>query len=156
MKLHVAAIGKPRADWARRALDHYQTFLKKYGGAEFHFVPAIRLSGNINENEVRRQETTRLLQALPERATRIFLDPAGKTFDSLKWAQSVAHVKDKSAGPVGFIIGGALGLDLCQQKSTDEVWSLSALTFPHELALVVLCEQLARGLSILRGDKYHN
>jgi 23S rRNA (pseudouridine1915-N3)-methyltransferase len=156
MKLHIAAIGKPRAGWAVAALDHYQKFLKKYGGAEFHFVPAMRITGGASAEKIPAGETARLIAAVPERSTRIFLDRTGRLFDSEQWAAQVGRIRQDSRGPVAFLVGGPLGLDISQKRPGDLIWSLSALTFPHEMALVILCEQLARGLSILRGDDYHN
>jgi 23S rRNA (pseudouridine1915-N3)-methyltransferase len=155
MKLHIAAVGRPRAPWAGTAVEHYQRFLKKYGGVEFHFVPAVRLTGKSRTTDVPVRETARLLEALPARATRIFLAPGGRQFDSEKWAAHLDRLRQKSPGPLAWLVGGPLGLDLRQKRSTDRCWSLSPLTFPHELALVILCEQLARGLSILHGDSYH-
>jgi len=155
MKLHIAAIGKPHAQWAENALDHYSHFLKKYGGVEFHFVQSRKITKNSDPRRVAAEETKMLIKAFPDRAHRIFIDRTGKQYDSEGWAENLERVMQRAAGPVGFIIGGALGLDLSQKQTGDEVWSLSTLTFPHELALVILCEQLARGLSILRGDSYH-
>jgi 23S rRNA (pseudouridine1915-N3)-methyltransferase len=156
MKLHIAVIGRPRAVWAKAALEHYRKFLQKYGGAEFHFVPAVRITGKSHSAGIPARETARLIETLPERSTLVFLDRTGRMFDSAKWAENLEQLQQKSPGPVGFLVGGPLGLDLSQKRPGDPVWSLSPLTFPHELALVILCEQLARGLSILRGESYHN
>jgi len=156
MKCHITAVGRPRGTWAKEALEHYQKFLRKYGGIDFHFVSGVRIKGNTNNERVRAIETERLIAATPERAKCIFVDRTGRAFDSEKWARHLARVMQISAGPVAFLVGGPLGLDLAKKRPTDEIWSLSSLTFPHELALIVLCEQLARGLSILHGDSYHN
>jgi len=154
MKLHIAAVGRPKT-WAQAALEHYEKFLRKYGGVEFHFVAAMRAGDRPDVERVRAVETTRLLAALPKRATRVFIDRTGRAFMSEQWAANLDRLLRQSTGPVAFLIGGPLGFDLTQWAKADEVWSLSSLTFPHELALIILCEQLARGFSILRGDGYH-
>jgi len=156
MKLQVAAVGRPRAAWAKAAFEHYRKFLDKYGGAGFHFVSAVKIKGQDVGDRIRAGETERLLNILPERSKRIFIDQSGRAFDSTAWAKNLERALQESPGPVAFLIGGPLGLDLRKKRRSDEVWSLSALTFPHEMALIVLCEQLARGLSILRGDSYHH
>jgi len=156
VKLHIAAVGRPRAEWATAAVEHYRKFLDKYGGAEFHFIPAQRIAEKPGAGKIPVEETARLIAAVPERSRRVFLDRTGRLFNSQRWAAELERLRQKSSGPVAFLVGGPLGLDLTLKRPTDEVWSLSELTFPHEMALVILCEQLARGLSILRGDDYHN
>lgn len=156
MKLHIAAVGRPRAVWAKAALEHYRKFLQKYGGAEFQFVPAVRITGKSVSAQIPVLETARLVAAVPRRSVRVFLDRTGRKFDSVAWAENLEQLRRTAPGPVAFLVGGPLGLDLDQKHAGDLVWSLSELTLPHELALIVLCEQLARGLSILRGEHYHN
>lgn len=154
MKLHVAAVGRPKT-WTQAALEHYQRFLRKYGGVEFHVVSAARIGENVDPDRLRTTETTRLLAAIPERSKRIFVDQTGRSFTSEEWAAHLDRLLHQSSGPVVFLIGGPLGHDLSLRTKTDEVWSLSPLTFSHDLALIILCEQLARGLSIIRGNSYH-
>ncbi len=155
MKIHLAAIGKPRRDWVQQALKHYRKFLAKYGGVEIHFVTETRLTKKTDLTAVRRKETEALLRALPDRATRIFLDQTGKQLDSIALASALSDILQISPGPVGLCIGGPAGLDLSQKRPGDQVWALSQLTFPHKLALIIALEQLARALSIQRGDSYH-
>jgi 23S rRNA (pseudouridine1915-N3)-methyltransferase len=57
--------------------------------------------------------------------------------------------------PVAFLLGGSHGLDSDQFEAADQRWSLGPLTLPHELARVVVCEQLYRAFTILRGEPYH-
>jgi 23S rRNA (pseudouridine1915-N3)-methyltransferase len=59
------------------------------------------------------------------------------------------------ARPLAFVIGGSRGLDPDLIASAAERWSLGPLTLPHELARVVVAEQLYRGMTILRGEPYH-
>jgi 23S rRNA (pseudouridine1915-N3)-methyltransferase len=86
-------------------------------------------------------------------ATKILLDPAGKTLDSA----GLASLFDK-AGREGrdlvFVVGGADGLPAEWRGHADMLLSLSAMTFPHELARVMLAEQIYRGFTILRGHPY--
>ncbi len=155
MKLHLAAVGKPRREWVRKALTHYTKFLAKYGGVDFHFIPETRITKKSNPDRIRQKETQALLDVLPDRAVHIFLDQSGKQLDSIAFANKLAKTVQDAVGPVGFLLGGPSGLDLAQRRTGDHVWALSQLTLPHELALIIACEQLARALSILRGDAYH-
>jgi len=86
-------------------------------------------------------------------ATKILLDPAGKTQDSALFSKLVAKAEQESRDLV-FVIGGAEGLPANWRARGDLLLSLSPLTFPHELARVILAEQLYRAFTTLRGHPY--
>lgn len=95
----------------------------------------------------------------------VLLDERGTTLTSDKLARKVEGLAARGKGEVAFVIGGAhglpSGLDATLREGPDgaasvERWCLSALTFPHRLARVVLCEQLYRAMTILRGEPYHH
>jgi 23S rRNA (pseudouridine1915-N3)-methyltransferase len=86
-------------------------------------------------------------------ATRVLLDPAGKTMDSVQFAKLVSRAEQEARDLV-FLIGGATGLPQPWRDKGDLLLSLSAMTLPHELARVVLAEQLYRAFTILRGHPY--
>jgi 23S rRNA (pseudouridine1915-N3)-methyltransferase len=86
-------------------------------------------------------------------ARKIFLDPAGKPIDSAGFAQVIA--KAEMAGrDLVFLIGGHDGLPAGWAARADQLLSLSALTFPHEMARAMLAEQIYRGFATLRGHPY--
>jgi len=85
----------------------------------------------------------------------IALDREGKSLDSEKFAQLLQKQIDAGIRKMDFVIGGPAGLDKKIIASANLRLSLSAMTLPHELARVVLLEQLYRALTILRGEPYH-
>jgi 23S rRNA (pseudouridine1915-N3)-methyltransferase len=85
----------------------------------------------------------------------IGLDETGKTFTSQKLAQRITSLENQSISLISFLIGGAEGHSNALKKSVNELWSLSALTLPHELARLVLLEQLYRAETIRAGHPYH-
>ncbi len=89
-----------------------------------------------------------------EGARVVALDVTGKTLDSPQFARGLERCASTGKGIVAFCIGAADGLPPETLARADERWSLSALTFPHRLARLVLIEQLYRAMSILRGDPY--
>lgn len=96
-----------------------------------------------------------------EGASVVLCDERGDSLTSEKLARKVAALGSRGKGEVAFVIGGSHGLPAgleAQLRSAGPVerWSLSALTFPHRLARVVLCEQLYRAMTILRGEPYHH
>jgi 23S rRNA (pseudouridine1915-N3)-methyltransferase len=97
-----------------------------------------------------------LARRLPTRAELIALEPGGDAWTSEALAQHLAHQMLHGAQTIAFVIGGALGLPADVLKKASRRLSLSNLTLPHRLARVVLCEQLYRALSIIRGEPYHH
>ena len=86
-------------------------------------------------------------------ARKIFLDPAGKTMDSAGFARLIAKAEMEGRDLV-FLIGGHDGLPAGWAARADLLVSLSAMTFPHELARAMLAEQIYRGFATLRGHPY--
>ncbi len=115
-----------------------------------------RLSHYVNVEVKCVQEGLQLLKALSDSDHIIVLDSKGETMTSVGLAQELQNLANRSVKHVVFVIGGAYGLDPSVRKKANRVISLSALTFPHELARVILLEQLYRAHTILRGEKYHH
>lgn len=156
LKLTFCTIGqRPRASWASDALDHYTKFLSKYADVSFrHVKPAS--SSLTNAAEIIRIEGDRLLEVLEgESGCKIVCDKSGKSFDSEAFAKKLQRGTDAKSGRAIIVVGGAWGLDQRILKSADLLWSFGPMTLPHELALITACEQTARAMSILRGDRYH-
>jgi len=86
-------------------------------------------------------------------ALKVFCDPAGQSFDSARFTRLVAQ-SEHEARDIVFVIGGHDGLPAEWRARADLLLSLSALTFPHELARAMLAEQIYRALTTLRGHPY--
>jgi len=86
-------------------------------------------------------------------ARRVFLDPAGKTFDSAGFIE-LMRTAEQRAQDVVFLIGGHDGLPEKWKPKADLLLSLSPMTFPHELARAMVAEQIYRAFSTLRGHPY--
>jgi 23S rRNA (pseudouridine1915-N3)-methyltransferase len=86
-------------------------------------------------------------------AAKILLDPAGRTLDSHAFTQLIARAEMEGRDQV-FVVGGADGLPPEWRGRADLLLSLSAMTFPHELARAMLAEQLYRAFTTLRGHPY--
>ena len=90
----------------------------------------------------------KLLERIPRRARLVALDERGKDLTTRAFAALLAE-------PTTFVIGGADGLDPAIKRKAAVLLRLSALTLPHALAQVVLCEQLYRAATLLTGHPYH-
>ena len=134
MRITVLAVGRLRPPFADD-VSHYQKLLARHARLELV--------------EVREDEA--VARRLPERAFLSLLAREGQAFDSVAFARFLED-RRQSGRDLCFVIGGPLGLDL---DGVDHRFSLGALTLPHQLARVVLLEQLYRGHKILAGEPYH-
>lgn len=101
------------------------------------------------------KEGTNLLKCLEKGDFVVVCDEHGKSFDSPKFSQKIQNWLD-GAQRVNFLIGGAYGLSKAVQERAGASLRLSDFTLPHELARVVLLEQVYRGLSLTAGSAYHH
>lgn len=151
MKLTLLTVGRLRPCY-REAADDYLLRLRRM--AEIREVE-VREAGRAGPPPVQRREEGRALRsALPAAAVVVALDQRGEGWSSERLAQRLEAWRDGGRG-VAFVIGGAVGLDDDLLTSADHRWSLGALTLPHELARVVVAEQVYRAFTILRGEPYH-
>lgn len=104
--------------------------------------------------DLKEAEAKILLQALPPRGVVVALDERGKSYRSEDWARWLGRVLEEREALV-FLIGGAYGLADKVLRRADRRLSLSSFTLGHELALLVLLEQLYRAFTILSGEPYH-
>ena len=100
-------------------------------------------------------EAERLLAAIPPGATVLALDERGRQWDSRGFAGYVAALRDRATPCLALVIGGPDGLDPAVRERADRVWALGQLTMSHELARLVLAEQLYRAATIMTGLPYH-
>jgi 23S rRNA (pseudouridine1915-N3)-methyltransferase len=114
-----------------------------------HYVRLLGRQARVEMIEVREEE--RLASRIPERAYVSLLDRGGEQLDSLSFSRFL-ETRRQAGRDVCFVIGGHLGLDL---ETVDHRFSLGSLTLPHQLARVVLLEQLYRANKILAGEPYH-
>jgi 23S rRNA (pseudouridine1915-N3)-methyltransferase len=151
-RVELLVVGSLHRDFAPAAR-HYVDLLRPYMTVSVREIKEIPLRGR-SESEVLREEGRRLLAAWPQAPVVSALAVEGEVLGTERFAARLQRAFER--GGAGFVIGGSLGLaDEVRARATDAV-SLSALTLPHQLARVVLLEQLFRAGKILRGEPYHH
>ncbi len=152
-KLRILAVGKLREPHWQSAAAWYARRL----GRSFNFSERlVKDAGATGPEERGRLEGERLLAALAPDEYPICLDEHGKQFTSPEFASFLAQLYDQAEKIPCFIIGGAFGLSSAVLGAARAVVSLGRLTLPHELARVVLLEQLYRVDQIWRKSPYHH
>ncbi len=152
MTLHLVAVGRVSDLALRAACAEYLARVRKVWSLEVHEVRSP--AGRFPPAERMRREGERLLAVLPEDAFTVALARAGRSETSEAFARRLADWQATSR-TIAFVIGGADGLDGQVLQRCQLALSLSPLTFPHELARLVLLEQLYRASTIWRGTPYH-
>ena len=151
MKLRVVAVGKLKHGYARAAAADYLARVNRHLACR---VVEVRDAPAGDEARGRALEAERLRAAVAD-AFRVALDERGKAVSSTEFAGLLGERMTYGGPDVAFLIGGPGGLDPALRREAELQLSLSALTLPHDLARVVLLEQIYRALTILRGEPYH-
>ena len=151
MDIEIVAVGKLRP-YYRQAADDYTRRLKRYATLREHEVrEASRAPTPLAQ---RAEEAARLEARVLDGSTIVALAREGTGWSSRELTRQLERWL-LAARPISLLIGGSQGLDPSLMGRADVRWSLGPLTFPHELARVVVLEQIYRAFTILRGEPYH-
>ncbi len=153
MKVWVAVVGKPRDAALGAAIREYEARAARYWPLEVVEVKEESARG-VGADVVMQKEGERLLARLPVTARLILCDPGGEQMDSATFARELQAQRER-AQDVAFVIGGAHGLGAPVRARPHSRLSLAPWTLPHELARLVLAEQMYRAGTIGRGEPYH-
>lgn len=154
MKIAVVAVGKLKEDFWRRAADEYLKRLRPYADVRVLEVPD-RDPAKGGASRAVSEEGEDALRLVPDGAYVVALDIAGKQLSSERFAQKLERLGVEGRGSVTFLIGGSHGLSEQVLQRADERLSFGSMTFPHNIARVLLLEQLYRAFRIIRGEPYH-
>ena len=153
IRITIAAVGRLRERAWREMQADYLKRLQWY--AQIDLVEVKDVAGRaVPEQVALHKEGEQLLRITAEARRRILLAPDGRLMTSPELAGYLQR-QGETFGHLAFLVGGPGGFSGDLRDETAETLSLSPLTFPHELARIMLLEQLYRAFTILRGEKYH-
>ncbi len=153
MRLRIVAVGKLKEPYWRAAADEYLKRLRPYAKVEVTEVADRDLGAD--ERRAVEAEGADVMRALGPGTRVVALEIGGRAPTSEDLASWLDDLAGSGASDVTFVIGGAAGLAPPVLERADESLALSRLTLPHQLARVVLLEQLYRAFRIIRGEPYH-
>ena len=151
MRLRVIWTGKTRDANLKALIDGYLQRLSHFAKceiSEFRESPASQKQTGIDK------DSRRISDGLRQGSLTVLLDPEGREWTSEQFADELTHWRDNGTKEVTFIIGGPNGVSEELSKRVDTRWSLSRLTLTHEMARVLLLEQLYRAYTIIHGLPY--
>lgn len=154
---------KFRLIWPRSNADAELTVVfERYFNRVKHFFPIELIEiaperGRQAQSDasIMRAQSARLLAAIPDRGYTVVLDERGQLLDSLKFAKWIERLTIDQPHGVNFVVGGDPGLDDTVRRRADKLLSLSPMTLPHQLARVLLMEQIYRACTLMRNIAYH-
>jgi 23S rRNA (pseudouridine1915-N3)-methyltransferase len=154
MKIEFLFVGSTKTDYVEDAMQLYLKRLQRFTKVEVVCTP--NLKGIKQANEQRTLEAEQILKYIRPTDIMALLDEKGKTMNSVKFAKTIESYKNQGGQRMVFIICGAFGADESLKTRANIMLSLSQLTFSHQLARVVLAEQVYRAYTIINNHPYHN
>jgi 23S rRNA (pseudouridine1915-N3)-methyltransferase len=154
LQITVLMVGKTREAFIREGLHFYTQRLKPFLNLTLKNVREEKETSGRSPEVIKAREGERLQAQVPPRAQVVALTPQGREFTSEEFAAWLTK-REEAARPLAFLIGGHWGLADGVMAQAHERLALSRLTLTHELARLVLLEQLYRAMTIKTGHPYH-
>lgn len=154
MKLWLIAIGRS-GRVLEAAITEYETRARRYWPVEVIEVKEERARRGMSEDAVRDAEAERMMRRVPKGAELVALTRTGDAWSSERLSRHIQRSAVDAVPGIAFLIGGALGLSDSILKEANRRMRLSTFTLPHDLARLLLLEQLYRAGTIARGEPYH-
>lgn len=158
MSMSIIAVGRMKEKPYRAMADEYLKRLSRYGRFEEIELPDLPEPPNSSpaiEEQIKQKEGESILARIKPGDHIIALTIPGKKWDSPGLSRHLDDLMTRGTSNIVFVIGGSLGLSDKVIARADEELSMSAMTFPHQLARVMLLEQLYRAMKIRSGERYH-
>ena len=158
INITVIALGKLKEKYMRDFCDEYQKRLSAYCKLNIVELTPKALSDNPSQTEIAQAlsaEAQMIKAKIPSNSYVFSMCIEGKQMPSEAFSQKLSKLAVDGKSSIVFIIGSSFGLDAEIKKLSDERFSMSEMTFPHQMARVMLLEQLYRAFQISSGGKYH-
>ncbi len=156
MKIQLWSVGKEHEPYVKAGTDDFTRRISRYYPVEWKIIPLPKNAGTLSQPDLKKKEAEILLEGLSKDDYLGALDEQGRQMRSEGLAAFIQLRANESTKNLVFLIGGIYGLDSGVLDRAGFRWSLSQLTFPHQLVRLLLAEQLYRACSILRNEKYHH
>ena len=156
MKIRVIFTGKTTDAWIREGIERYAGRIRHYVAFELVELPDLKQTAALSEDQIKGKEGEMILKALRPTDHLVLLDEHGTRYSSVDWARNLEQKAAHLPKDCVFVIGGPYGFSPAVQARSNELLSLSRMTFSHQLVRVVFLEQLYRALTIIKGEPYHH
>jgi 23S rRNA (pseudouridine1915-N3)-methyltransferase len=154
MRIGLLFLGKTKNSYLAAGIDDFCGRLKRYAEVDVRILKEVKPASK-PDLQVKQEEGALLLSHLGPKSFLVALDPGGEQLSSEKLAVCLEGWQDRGINHLTIVLGGALGLSAKVLEQADLILSLSKMTFTHEMARLLIVEQLYRAFNILSGSGYH-
>lgn len=155
MRITLLQTGKTRDSFIKEGVEVYRKRMVHYAPFVIETVPDLKSSRNMTMKEVQAKEGAMILKRVKPGDYLILLDERGKEYHSIGFAKHLNSLEGR-VNHLIFVIGGPYGFSEEVYRRANEKFSLSKLTFSHQLIRLLFMEQIYRSFTILKGEPYHH
>jgi 23S rRNA (pseudouridine1915-N3)-methyltransferase len=154
MKLLLWSVGNSNEKYVDEGINIFTKRISRYYPVEWNIFPPAKNPASLSDHQ--KIESERIIASFQQNDIIVALDEDGRQWTSPALADFISNQADSGVKRLVFIIGGAYGHHESLLNRAHFHWSLSKLIFPHQLARLILAEQLYRACTIIRNEKYHH
>ncbi len=147
-KISFLWVGKTKEPWIKNGIEIYLKKIKHFVKIDVHTLKDTKRDGRSREASI--------VDAIPRDSFCVILDERGRSFTSEAFSKFISQRLTQPPNHIVFLLGGPYGLSPATKDKGDFILSLSPMTFTHEMARVILLEQVYRALTIEKGLPYHH
>ena len=155
LKINIFAVGSIKEQYLKDSTNEYLKRLSKYCSLNIIETKEEKIQNN-GEEKTKELESNEILKRIKPDEYVVLLDLHGNELTSEEFATYIKSLEDKGTSPINFVIAGTLGFSKKLIDRANYRVSLSKMTFPHQIARVLLLEQLYRAFKINRNESYHH
>ncbi|WP_352403403.1 23S rRNA (pseudouridine(1915)-N(3))-methyltransferase RlmH [Kandleria vitulina] len=158
MNIKIISVGKLKEKYLKEGIKEYVKRLGAYTKVEMIEVddePIPKNASLAQEIMVKAKEGRKILDKVKQNDYMILLDVASKQMDSVAFSKHIEQKMISGCSTIVFVLGGSLGHSEEIYERADFKMSMSEMTFPHQLARLLLCEQIYRAFKIMKNETYH-
>ncbi|RYD93135.1 MAG: 23S rRNA (pseudouridine(1915)-N(3))-methyltransferase RlmH [Sphingobacteriales bacterium] len=137
-------------------ISYYFNKTKPYNPVSLHILQLPKKAATTDPERTKALEEEMILKKLQPQHYLVLLDERGKMHSSVQWSREFQELMNRGTKTLVILIGGAFGVSAAVKQQAKQVWSLSALVFPHQLVRLIVAEQVYRAFSILNNSPYHH
>lgn len=156
MKITLLVIGKTDKSYIKEAIEVYAKRLVHYIPFEMQIIPDVKNAKKLSTDQLKQKEGEAIFSALAPGSELILLDEGGKEFSSTGFAALLEKKMIAGTRQLCYVIGGAYGFSPEVYQKADMKFSLSKMTFSHQMVRMIFVEQLYRAFTIIKGEPYHH
>lgn len=156
MELCVISVGKISSSWIQEGTNLFKSRIDKYLKFYFQIIPDIKNSKSLSKESIKEEEGKAILSTLNNSDFVILMDEKGKEHTSKGFAEWIQKQMNSGRKRLVLVIGGPFGFSKEVYSRANSLISLSQMTLTHEMAKLLLTEQIYRAMTILKGEPYHH